>query len=238
KRHPANTSAYLGAVANFKVVAMGAQPLAYQWQVNGVDIPGATNSSLTLTNIQIADAGGYRVMVTNNYSAVTSSIASLTVLLPVGEALDNTNLLWVASGNAAWFGQTNVTYDHIDAAQSGLITDNQSSSISVVVGGAGTLNFSWKVSSEEYFDYLSFYIDGIKQAGISGEMDWQSQAYGLADGVHTLRWTYAKDSSVSVGADAGWVDQVTYFTNPPVIVLQPQSQTVPGGSSVVLSVGA
>jgi hypothetical protein len=64
------------------VTATGAGPLAYQWRFNGVPTPGATNSTLTLTNVQATNAGDYTVVVTNSTGALTSSVATLTVLGP------------------------------------------------------------------------------------------------------------------------------------------------------------
>ena len=43
---------------------------------------GATNASLTLTNVQPANAGSYSVVVTNPVGSVTSAVAVLTVLVP------------------------------------------------------------------------------------------------------------------------------------------------------------
>jgi hypothetical protein len=103
------------------------------------------------------------------------------------------------------------------------------------VTGPGTLSFWWKVSSEQWFDYLIFHIDGLQQAAISGEVDWQQQAFALDSGNHTLTWTYAKDPSVSEGMDAGWLDQVIFRTNPPVITLQPLSQKGTMGATMALS---
>jgi pimeloyl-ACP methyl ester carboxylesterase len=63
----------------FGVTAMGTWPLNYQWQFNGQNIAGQTAASLSLTNVQFANAGGYSVMVTNTYGSVTSAVAQLTV---------------------------------------------------------------------------------------------------------------------------------------------------------------
>ena len=50
---------------------------------NGVAITGATNATLTLTNVQIADAGNYSVVATNSAGSVTAaSVATLTVTPP------------------------------------------------------------------------------------------------------------------------------------------------------------
>ena len=64
--------------ATFNVVAVGAPPLAYDWQKGGVSLPGATTASLTIVNVVGADAGDYRVIITNSFGSVTSVVATLT----------------------------------------------------------------------------------------------------------------------------------------------------------------
>src|SRR5206468_1127876 len=59
---PASQTNCAGASATFSVTASGTG-LSYQWVRNGSPIPGATASSLALTNIQLADAGSYDVVV-------------------------------------------------------------------------------------------------------------------------------------------------------------------------------
>lgn len=58
---------------------VGTAPLNYQWRKDGVELPGATNSTLILTNIGWADAGNYDAIATNAFGAATSSLASLIV---------------------------------------------------------------------------------------------------------------------------------------------------------------
>ncbi|HHY84410.1 MAG TPA: hypothetical protein GYA07_02560 [Verrucomicrobia bacterium] len=74
-----------GQNASFSVVASGTAPLSYQWYFNDVAIPGATSSLHIVAGAQAADAGGYHVVVTNSVGAVTSVVATLTVV-PVPEA--------------------------------------------------------------------------------------------------------------------------------------------------------
>ena len=79
------------------------------------------------------------------------------------------------------------------------------------MAGPGTLTFWWKVSSEENFDFLRFFIDGVEQSGaIHGEVDWQQRTNLISSGTHTLRWRYEKDSSASEGQDAGWIDELHF----------------------------
>ena len=49
--HPASQTVPAGGTATFTVAASGTPPLAYQWQRNGVDIPGATSASYSLSSV-------------------------------------------------------------------------------------------------------------------------------------------------------------------------------------------
>jgi hypothetical protein len=79
---PTNQAVSLGGMAGFSVTANGSTPLNYQWLFNGSNITNATNSMLTLTNIQLPQAGVYTVWVTNAYGSTVSSNAVLTLNLP------------------------------------------------------------------------------------------------------------------------------------------------------------
>ncbi|MDP8235065.1 MAG: S8 family serine peptidase [Candidatus Erginobacter occultus] len=124
------------------------------------------------------------------------------------EAVDNCDPTWNTGGDGDWFGQMEESHDGVDAAQSGAITHDQESWLETEVAGPGVVYFWWKASSEEGYDYLEFYIDGVLQDEISGETDWSEQGFELEAGTRTLRWVYSKDESVSSGRDCGWVDQV------------------------------
>jgi glucose/arabinose dehydrogenase len=77
---PQPAAVVVGRPATFTVQASGAEPLAYQWQRNGVDIPGATAASYTVAAAVLADSGAqFRVRVFNASGSVTSNAATLTV---------------------------------------------------------------------------------------------------------------------------------------------------------------
>ncbi|HOF46957.1 MAG TPA: hypothetical protein PLK87_01985 [Verrucomicrobiota bacterium] len=76
---PQNQALVSGATAVFGVVARGEAPLSYQWFHDGVPIDGATNPTLELTNVQIADVGDYRVRVSNALGENLSTVATLSV---------------------------------------------------------------------------------------------------------------------------------------------------------------
>ena len=81
-RQPADQAATTNSTVVFSVLPAGTSPLAFQWRKDGVNIPGATNLSLTLANVQIGDGGGYLVVITNLYGSVTSAVATLSVVSP------------------------------------------------------------------------------------------------------------------------------------------------------------
>ena len=106
---PTNQTVLVGGTASFSVAATGAAPLSYQWKSNGVSISGATNTVLTLTNVQLSQAGNYAVVVSNVYGGTLSSNAVLTVnpillCAPVPVGLVG---WWRAEGNALDSAGTN-----------------------------------------------------------------------------------------------------------------------------------
>jgi hypothetical protein len=86
---PADQLRAVGETVRFSVVASGTDPLTYRWRFNSNNLAGATNVSLTLTNVQLTNAGSYQVVVTNLVGGVTSVVATLVVNLPVAPHLEN-----------------------------------------------------------------------------------------------------------------------------------------------------
>jgi hypothetical protein len=61
------------------VVATCTTPLTYQWRLGGINIAGATSSSVQFTAITFSNAGSYTVVVSSPGGSVTSSVAVVTV---------------------------------------------------------------------------------------------------------------------------------------------------------------
>ena len=80
---PTNQAVAVGQTATFSVTASGTAPLSYQWSLNGTNITGATNPTLTLNNVQLTQPGSYSVVVTNIVGSTNSASAVLTVVLPL-----------------------------------------------------------------------------------------------------------------------------------------------------------
>jgi glucose/arabinose dehydrogenase/PKD repeat protein len=76
--HPISQSIMETSPVTFTVSASGTG-LTYQWQFNNANINGATGTSYTIPNVTTANAGSYKVIVTNTAGNVTSNAATLTV---------------------------------------------------------------------------------------------------------------------------------------------------------------
>ncbi len=113
----------------FSVTATGTGPLSYQWKRNGSNLSdggtilGATTASLSVSNISIANAGTYTVVVTNLAGSATSSNAVLTV----GPAIT------VQPANRSVGAGTNATF-------------------TVTATGSATLVYQWRTNGTDLVD--------------------------------------------------------------------------------------
>jgi hypothetical protein len=103
-RQPQSQTVVAGASVVFTVMAPNG-PLSYQWLFNGTNIAGATNATLTLTNVQPGAAGNYQVIISNASGSVTSVVALLTVTNPVCTP--------PPSGLVAWWRAENTALDSV-----------------------------------------------------------------------------------------------------------------------------
>jgi regulation of enolase protein 1 (concanavalin A-like superfamily) len=76
---PQSQSVVSGSTVSFGVGVRGLPALAYQWYFNGVLLDGGTSSLLTLNSVDITNVGDYRCVITNDYGAATSLVATLVV---------------------------------------------------------------------------------------------------------------------------------------------------------------
>ena len=80
--NPKSQIARISSNCTFSVTAIGKPSLAYQWFFNTGALADETNSTLTISNVSLAKQGGYHVVVSNVYGSATSTVATLTVVLP------------------------------------------------------------------------------------------------------------------------------------------------------------
>lgn len=86
----------------FRADASGAAPLNLQWRRNGIDLPGATNFTLSLSNVVWEDRGTYVLVASNSFGVTESVPAELTVVARPAILVQPTGML-VSPG-------TNVTF--------------------------------------------------------------------------------------------------------------------------------
>ncbi len=77
---PYGATVYVGQAVSWRASADGSPPFEYQWRKDGTNLPRAASSYLSLTNVQLSDAGAYSYEVRNAEGSVVSSNAILTVL--------------------------------------------------------------------------------------------------------------------------------------------------------------
>lgn len=98
-QQPQNLTNLVGSAATFKVTATGTAPLTYHWRFNGTNltdggsISGATNSSLSIANLQTNHAGLYSALVSNGVGNIPSSNAVLSIVVPVSLHFESVQLL-------------------------------------------------------------------------------------------------------------------------------------------------
>src|SRR5439155_1630325 len=77
---PLSQTVVQGQVVTFSVGVVGAGPLTDQWHFNGGDLAGATNASLSLSNVTTNQAGRYLANISNALGSTNSDPAVLWVV--------------------------------------------------------------------------------------------------------------------------------------------------------------
>ena len=130
------------------------------------------------------------------------------------ETGDFSKFEWQQGGDAPWTISSETPFEGTWCAKSGPIADSQRSDLFITLTTVGndTIHFARKVSSEDTYDFLRFYVDNVLKGEWSGEKDWSTVSYALNEGDHTLLWSYEKDYSMSSGDDCSWIDNIVFPT--------------------------
>lgn len=171
------------------------------------------------------------------------------------EALDLPGAAWTATGTPAWTPQTTGAHDGVDVVA--LIApvpfvSYEYAELSTTVNGPGLVRFWWKLSNSTNSEG---FLSGAYLNLFSGDPYWGLGHYTNATantgwqqveipvplyGPNTLRWQYGRWTAYDQGADAAWLDEVTFTPTPPVppsITNQPASATVFAGGKATFVVG-
>ena len=130
------------------------------------------------------------------------------------------NLNWITGQNSLpWEIVSNNSVEGNYSAKAGSIISNQETELSITldVQNDGNISFYKKISCEDtgqitgnYYDYLSFEIDGIEQDKWAGYIDWSFSSFPVFAGNRTFTWKYIKDGGVDSGEDTVWIDYIIF----------------------------
>jgi len=107
-------------------------PIGYQWYFNQSNLlAAATNATLSLTNVSLAQAGIYQAVITNDYGSVTSAPINLLIVPPPTFSSVPSSLT-VTNGDTAEFdvaaqGTGNLSYQWLFSGAPGVVQATNSS---------------------------------------------------------------------------------------------------------------
>jgi uncharacterized repeat protein (TIGR03803 family) len=131
-QQPQSQLAFAGDTVTFSIATFGSLPVSYQWLkdgtnlVDGGNVSGSSSRILTLTNISVAHAALYSVVVSNSYGAVTSAVARLEVIFSPPYVISGPESQTVLVGSTVTF--------------------------SVEAGGDGPLAYQWQENGTNLMD--------------------------------------------------------------------------------------
>jgi len=167
---PMNDTVMVGQTGQFSVTASGTAPLTYQWNKNGVPVPGTNDSTYRTAPTAETDSGSsFTVTVSNSLGAVTSNSAGLLVLTQPGPA--------PMAGD--------LRFRQIDAPAT---VNGYLGQVSPLFGAPGGFSFS-----AEYGTPLSVGVSCAGPTGVTGNCFYAFTAYYLPQGVTGLSLVYQTD---------------------------------------------
>jgi hypothetical protein len=145
-----------------------------------------------------------------SYNSVSNLALSIVASVEDFETNDFLKYNLKVKGDKPWEMNTSVKSEGLYAAKSGAIKNSEQSEMYVEgqVVFDDTISFYRKVSSENGYDFLRFYIDDKETDSWSGNKDWAKVSYPVSAGKHRLSWVYDKDEATSLGLDAAWIDYI------------------------------
>jgi len=122
---------------------------------------------------------------------------------------------WQHDGNANWDISGSFPFEGFYSLKSGDIGNSESTEIYLQyeVMQPDSITFYRKVSSEEGFDKLKFYINNTLMGEWSGtSAGWRRASFPVGSGMKTFRWVYEKDGGWTSGSDCAWIDYIVLPT--------------------------
>jgi hypothetical protein len=197
-------------------------------QVNHVYLPVANNFPVIAPNetvqvifdftfssqVPAGSVAQFMIMgVSGEYSIVQNFAYNIGIVMEDFEMGTFTSFPWTFA-SASWTMDNTVFHSGAYSAKSATITHSQSTTIEAQINVPvdGSISFWKKVSSEQSYDYLKFYINNVLKNQWSGNVDWSQESYTVTAGLTSFKWEYMKDYMVSSGSDCAWIDDINFPT--------------------------
>ena len=163
------------------------------------------------------------LMTSGHYSVAGSNVVTVGNIVESFETGDFSMYDWQFGGSANWTIVSGESNSGTYSAKSGSILDNQQTDLILTteILADGEVSFFKKVSSENSWDKLFFYIDNVEKGNWSGDVSWSQESYPVSAGTHTFKWSYQKDYSVSGGSDCAWIDDIQFPPTSVTLALDP-----------------
>ena len=208
---PNPAAATVGGNATFSAAFTGGQPLSYQWLVSpnasgsgAVAITSATNTTLVLTNLQLANSGYYySVRATNTIApyATNSSWAGLTVQpLTALVQLQATNY---NAGTGVWTDSSgngnNATYSGTSTPTLvSVVTPNGSPAVNIPAGG-GSFLLSSSLSQSSGYTVFAYVMPSVVSDSGRHALTGGSSAGALEYDIYSGHQDYLREYLQDVG---------------------------------------
>jgi alpha-tubulin suppressor-like RCC1 family protein len=236
---PLSQQKWKGETVHFTATPSGQGPFIYQWQFNGVDLPGETNPSLVMTRVRLDQAGSYAVVARNPLGSARSANATLSVgrvaawgTPGTGQTAvpppDLTNIIAIAAGEdqnlALQHDGTVIAWDNTGTGQAGFVPPGLTNVVALAAGrGYGP----W------------WFVLGSPKLALRA--DGTVVAWGR-DGINTNDWFVPADLSNVVAVAAGMRHRLALREDGTVLAwgneLAGQSTNVPAGLTNAVSIAA
>ena len=129
------------------------------------------------------------------------------------ETADFSKFMWESINSNNWQIESSIVYEGLYSARSGVISDDDTSALVITLNVLedDSISFFQRVYTEQSYDNLNFYIDGIFQDHWSGLKPWKKEQFAIKKGIHTLKWAYIKDGLVAdTNYDAAFLDMIKF----------------------------
>ena len=207
---------------------------------------GPSSSRGTISSFKVTSySGDYVPGVATRTSGQSDDVprstpATVTVSLPrydaidAGVALDSAGLELFSESEVEWVAVLDSSASDEASMQSGDVADGECTSLALSMTGPATITFSWRVSSENGDDILSFAVpDSDVYSSATGEAGWSEETHSLGEGTQTMYWNYTKGPSISAYDDTAWLDAISIGVVPPEFSMEESYDAVYNEALVV-----